>query len=95
MAEHYPQIKTYRGKSTTRPEVSIRITISPQGISGTLRTPSGMLFTTQKREGQGKHIYYQRKDVLLDQTDLSPFCTTDLQKITPKKTVQLLKNLLR
>ena len=83
-AKQYPQIKAYRGISTTRPGVSIRITISPQGISGTMRTPSGMLFLQPKKEDQGKHIYYQRKDAL-DQTDVLPFCTTDLEKIAPKK----------
>ena len=83
-AKQYPQIKAYRGISTTRPGVSIRITISPQGISGTMRTPSGMLFLQPKKEDQGKHIYYQRKDAL-DQTDVLPFCTTDLEKITPKR----------
>lgn len=83
-AKQYPQIKAYRGISTTRPGVSIRITISPQGISGTMRTPSGMLFLQPKKEDQGKHIYYQRKDAL-DQTDVLPFCTTDLEKIAPKR----------
>ena len=83
-AKQYPQIKAYRGISTTRLGVSIRITISPQGISGTMRTPSGMLFLQPKKEDQGKHIYYQRKDDL-DQTDVLPFCTTDLEKIAPKR----------
>ena len=83
VAKQYPQIKAYRGKSTTRPEVSIRITVSPQGISGTMRTPSGMLFLQPQKEGQGKHIYYQREDAL-DQTERLPFCTTDLEKIAPK-----------
>ena len=83
-AKQYPQIKAYRGISTTRLGVSIRITISPQGISGTMRTPSGMLFLQPKKEDQGKHIYYQRKDAL-DQTDVLPFCTTDLEKIAPKR----------
>ncbi|MCH1418084.1 MAG: M12 family metallo-peptidase [Flavobacteriaceae bacterium] len=83
VAKQYPQIKAYRGKSTTRPEVSIRITVSPQGISGTMRTPSGMLFLQPQKEGQGKHIYYQRKDAL-EQTERLPFCTTDLEKIAPK-----------
>ena len=83
-AKQYPQIKAYRGISATRPGVSIRITISPQGISGTMRTPSGMLFLQPKKEDQGKHIYYQRKDAL-DQTDVLPFCTTDLEKIAPKR----------
>ena len=83
-AKQYPQIKAYRGISTTRPGVSIRITISPQGISGTMRTPSGMLFLQPKKEDQGKHIYYQRKDAL-DQTDVLPFCATDLEKIAPKR----------
>jgi subtilisin-like proprotein convertase family protein len=82
VAKQYPQIKAYRGNSTTRPGVSIRITISPQGISGTMRTPSGMLFLQPQKEGQGKHVYYQRKDAL-DQTESLPFCTTDLEKIAP------------
>lgn len=83
VAKQYPKIKAYRGNSSTRPGVSIRITITPQGISGTMRTPSGMLFLQPQKEGQGKHIYYQRKDAL-DQTERLPFCTTDLEKIAPK-----------
>ena len=83
VAQQYPKIRAYRGRSTTRPEVSVRITISPQGISGTMRTPSGMLFLQPQKEGEGKHIYYQRKDDL-DQTDRLPFCTTDLEKTAPK-----------
>jgi len=82
VAKQYPQIKAYRGNSTTRTGVSIRITISPQGISGTMRTPSGMLFLQPQKEGQGKHVYYQRKDAL-NQTESLPFCTTDLEKIAP------------
>ena len=83
VAQQYPKIRAYRGKSTTRPEVNIRITISPQGISGTMRTPSGMLFLQPQKEGEGKHIYYQRKDGL-DPVERLPFCTTDFEKNIPK-----------
>ena len=40
----YPNIKTFRGFSETRKNVILRITYSPQGISGTLRTPKGFVF---------------------------------------------------
>ena len=83
VAQQYPNIRAYRGKSKTRPEVSIRVTISPQGISGTMRTPSGMLFLQPQKEGEGKHIYYQRKDGL-DPIERLPFCTTDFEKNIPK-----------
>ena len=75
LAQKYPNIKAYRGKSTTRNGVSIRVTISPQGVSGTMRTPTGMVFMQPKKEGNGEHVYYQRSDDLYKDYDL-PFCTT-------------------
>jgi len=40
----HPSIRAYRGKSTEREDVSVRITVTPLGLSGTMRTPSGFLF---------------------------------------------------
>ena len=57
-----------------------------------MRTPSGMLFLQPKKEDQGKHIYYQRKDTL-DQTDVLPFVQQILKRLPQKrKIVQLLKS---
>ena len=83
IAQQYPKIMAYRGKSTTRQSVSIRVTISPKGINGIMRIPSGMLFLQAQKEGEGKHLYYQRSDRLYQEYGL-PFCSTDLAKISAK-----------
>ncbi len=75
IAQQYPQIKAYSGQSKTRKNVRIRITLSPKGISGTMRTPSGMVFLQPKKEAEGEHIYYQRKESLSKEIGL-PFCRT-------------------
>lgn len=74
-AKKYPNIKAYRGTSIDRNEVSIRITVSPQGISGTMRTPTGMVFLQPKKDAKAIHLYYQRSDALYKDYEL-PFCST-------------------
>ena len=54
----YPNIKTFRGFSETRKNVILRITYSPQGISGTLRTPKGFVFLQPLEDSNTDHIFY-------------------------------------
>ena len=78
VAKLYPQISAYRGKSKSRKEVHIRVTITPQGVSGTMRTPSGMVFLQPKKDASGKHVFYQRNNALYKDYSL-PFCTTTME----------------
>lgn len=91
LAQKFPNIKAYRGRSTSRNGVSIRVTISPQGVSGTMRTPTGMVFMQPKKEGNGDHIYYQRNDALYKDYDTS-FCTTVAGNNFSKEEISTVKN---
>lgn len=91
LAQKFPDIKAYRGRSTSRNGVSIRVTISPQGVSGTMRTPTGMVFMQPKKEGNGDHIYYQRNDALYKDYDTS-FCTTVAGNNFSKEEISTVKN---
>ncbi|MGB1448630.1 MAG: reprolysin-like metallopeptidase [Flavobacteriaceae bacterium] len=75
LAKQYPTINAYRGKSLERKNVSIRITHTPQGISGTMRSPKGMVFLQPKKEEKGAHLYYQRNPALYHSIE-QPYCTT-------------------
>ena len=50
----YPNIRTFRGYSDTRKNVILRITLSPLGISGTLRTPKGFIFLHAHEKKESK-----------------------------------------
>ena len=91
LAQKFPNIKAYRGRSTSRNGVSIRVTISPQGVSGTMRTPTGMVFMQPKKEGNGDHIYYQRNDALYKDYDTF-FCTTVAGNNFSKEEISTVKN---
>ena len=53
----YPNIRTFRGYSDTRKNVILRITSSPQGISGTLRTPKGFVFLQPLKDSNTCLLY--------------------------------------
>ena len=72
----HPSIRAYRGKSTEREDVSVRITVTPLGLSGTMRTPSGFLFFQPNKGSMSSYVFYQRKDIVSDQ-ERSLFCTTE------------------
>ena len=55
----YPEIRTFRGYSETRKNVILRITFSPLGISGTLRTPKGFVFLQPLKDSNTEHIFYR------------------------------------
>lgn len=75
LAQKYPNIKAYHGNSVERKGVRIRITHTPMGINGTMRTPTGMVFLQPKKGAEGVHMYYQRSDALYKDYG-HPFCTT-------------------
>ena len=54
----YPNIRTFRGYSDARKNVILRITFSPLGISGTLRTPKGFIFLQPQKYSNTEHIFY-------------------------------------
>ncbi len=72
----HPSIKAYRGQSTERINVSVRITVTPRGLSGTMRTSSGFLFFQPANGSISSYVFYQRKDIFSDQEE-SLFCTTE------------------
>ena len=55
-AKAYPNIKAYRGESTQRKGVFVRITVSPLGIYGTMRTPKGFVYLQPKKKEF--HLYF-------------------------------------
>ena len=55
-AEANPQIKAFRGESTQRKGVFMRITVSPLGIYGTMRTPTGLVFL-QPNSREAHHMF--------------------------------------
>ena len=59
----HPSIRAYRGKSTERENVSVRITVTPMGLSGTMRTPAGFLFFNPIR-GQCLPMFFIREKTL-------------------------------
>ena len=71
----YPSIKAYKGASNQREGVSLRITVSPLGISGTMRTPSGFLYFQPRNKRGNQYLFYQR-DNSLDSQEKPIFCST-------------------
>ena len=57
----HPNIQTFRGFSVKRKEVSLRITVSPQGVSGMFRFPNGLYFLQPERHSKKDHIFYKRR----------------------------------
>ena len=87
-AEAYPNIKAYRGESTQRIGVFVRITVSPLGIYGTLRTPKGFVYLQPKEKKSSTYISYQRTDKL-DPAVKLPFCkTSQPQAVKPSANIQ-------
>ena len=84
----YPNIRTFRGYSDKRKNVILRITFSQHGISGTLRTPKGLVFLQPLKDSNTEHIFYQSGRYSFIEGKL--FCKTNSIKIgsTIKKTKQ-------
>ena len=76
----YPNIRTFRGYSDTRKNVILRITSSPQGISGTLRTPKGFVFLQPLKDSNTEHIFYRSNKYNYIEEKL--FCKTNSIKIS-------------
>ena len=53
----------------------MRITVSPLGIYGTMRTPKGFVYLQPKEKKSSTYISYQRTDKL-DPVVKLPFCKT-------------------
>ena len=79
-AEANPQIKAFRGESTQRKGVFMRITVSPLGIYGTMRTPTGLVFLQPKFKGSPSYVSYTRTSQL-DPAIKLPFCKTAQPKM--------------
>lgn len=75
VAKKNPRIKAFRGNSTTRPNVFLRITVTPHGFSGTMRTPEGMLFFQPQKGSIDRYLFHRRIDDETLETKVS-FCTT-------------------
>ncbi len=81
-------IKAYRGKSLDRKNTAIRITVSPIGLSGTMRTPSGFLFFQPNNRSMSSYVFYQRKD-LISENERAVFCTTENTRTKAEKELPL------
>ena len=75
LAKTYSNIKAYRGESTQRKGVFVRITVSPMGIYGTMRTPKGFVYLQPREKKSSTYISYQRTEKL-DPIVKLPFCKT-------------------
>ena len=75
----YPNIRTFRGYSDSRKNVILRITYSPLGLSGSLRTPKGFVFLQPQMGSSTNHIFYtsSRHNYIGEKL----FCKTNLLKI--------------
>lgn len=62
VAQSAPDIKTYKGYSLQREDVSIRATVSSRGVNYIMSANNEMLFMEYKNNSN-EHIYYSRKDV--------------------------------
>ena len=82
----YPNIRTFRGYSDTRKNVILRITFSPHGISGTLRTPKGLVFLQPLKDSNTEHIFYSSNKYNYIEDKL--FCKTN-----SKKTISSIKKI--
>lgn len=59
----YPSIKTFKGSSKNRPSVSLRITITPRGISAWINIPDKEnVFIQPNRASKGRHYVYKRSE---------------------------------
>lgn len=74
-AKAYPTIRAFRGESSQRKGVFVRITLSPLGIYGTMRTPKGFVYLQPKEKNSQNYISYQRSEEL-DPAIKLPFCKT-------------------
>ena len=62
----YPNIKTYKGFSKNRPEVKVRITITPDWISAWLQFENKPDFFIQPVKGEKRlHFSYQKTNINL------------------------------
>jgi len=63
LSNQYSNIKTFIGNSTSRPEVKIRGTFSPLGLSGMIILPNEVIYIQpQKDSKNGGHLYYKNKN---------------------------------
>jgi len=86
-AQTHPTIRAYRGQSLDRKNITIRITVSPLGLSGTMRTPSGFLFFQPDNRSTSSYVFYQRKDIVTEE-ERTVFCTTENKQTKVKKNFQ-------
>ncbi|MGB2085543.1 MAG: reprolysin-like metallopeptidase [Flavobacteriaceae bacterium] len=84
VASKHPQIDAFRGYSNEREGVVLRLTLSPLGLSGTMRTPSGFLYFQPKKQKSSSYIFYQRNNAL-SQGQPSLVCTTKATNKRSKK----------
>lgn len=63
LAEKYSDLKNYQGQSIQRPNVSIRLSLSPHGINAWLRLPGQKDFFIQPvRKSKGLHFSYLKNN---------------------------------
>lgn len=63
VAKKYPNISVYRGKSRVRKGVIIRLTVSPLGFHGIIKTPTEDVVIQPKRGLQDHYLYYLRSKI--------------------------------
>ena len=77
LAIQFPRIKTYVGRSKSRPDVSVRISYTPQGINAWMRFPDGKNRFIQPIDNNRNYLSYLRSQ----KNTISSFeCTTPLDQ---------------
>ena len=73
----FPLIKTYKGYSKNRPNVSSRITYTPRGISAWINIPGKEnIFIQPDRKSKGQHYVYKRSEEIKKEWE----CKTEFEK---------------
>ena len=62
LAKKFPEIKTYSGRSKTRPKVTVRVSYTPLGVNAWMRFPDGLNRFIQPLDNKRNYLSYSRTD---------------------------------
>ena len=75
--QHFPEIRTYVGRSRERPDVHIRLSYTPMGINAWIRYPNGESRFLQPLRGQQNRYLSYTRSMQSAHKDFN--CTTSLK----------------
>ena len=90
LSAKYPKIKTFKGRSKTRPEVQLRLSTLPNGVNAWLRLKEGPDYFIQPVKGQRQYHFSYRKDQRDIRTPL--YCKTEADFSKEKQAANTSKN---